>query len=169
MKRIKLIIYLILVVAAVALFMYMYSDEAKVKRVFSRAASLAEKDPSETVLEGAMKAENLSSFFAQRCIIRIPELYVNSHLSCDYLKAGILSFRSGVSVLKVKVEDLVVEVKTDDFAFASGVVDFMGSDEGMKIDAREKRQFSAELQKDPDGEWRFSLVSLQAPRKAAYE
>lgn len=157
MKPIKIAIYGVAIAAAVSLFCYMHSDRAKIVRLFESAAKIAAREPSESVMEGAVKAKALAAFFAKSCRFSIPEARLSGPISNDNLSGSILAFRHDASSFSIEFVELDVEVNSP-MAHVDGVVSLKGVDGRFNISADESHPFSADLEKNEDGDWK--IISL---------
>ena len=106
-----------------------------------------------------MKAQTLAGFFAATCNFDIPELGVKGSLSNNNIEGGILIFRNGATTLRVVFDELDIYV-FGTAAHVEGVADLSGSDERIQLNTSGKRNFSADLTKNEQGEWKFSAISL---------
>lgn len=162
MKR--LAILLVLLAVAVGFWFYTHSDTARIKGLFRDIERIASRESSETVMEGALRAQTLGSFVLDKCRFSIPELAISTVLSRDDFAGSVLAYRSGVRVLSVRFKDLEIESDSGR-ATVVGILDLSGSDfEGATAGASE-RTFSCVLVEDEDGKWRFSQVSLNPERR----
>ena len=161
MKPIKIAIYGLVIVVAVALFCYMHSDRAKIVRLFESAAKIATREPGESVMEGAVKAKALAAFFGKSCRFSIPEARLSGLMSNENISGAILAFRHDASRFSIEFIELDVEVDSP-MAHVDGVVALKGVDGRLNISADESRPFSADLAKNDNGEWKIiSLVLLK--------
>lgn len=158
MKPIKIVVYLVLALLAIALWCYTHSDRAKIVRLFESAAKIATKEPTEHVMESAVKARALAAYFGDTCRFKVPELHCNVAISNADLSGAILSFRQDANKLCVKFDELDVFVEPP-AAHVEGVVELSGTEGRLMIDVADRRNFSADLEKGEDG-WKITAITL---------
>lgn len=156
--RFRAVIYLVAAVFVVWLWFYMRSDAVRIRRVFDDVARLAHRDPSETVMEGSVRARAIAAYLAEGCRCIVPEYGVRAAVSRANASGAVLTGRNAVPTLRVRFGDLQI-VSEDGVALVTGEVDFTGSDPAFELVPPYVRPFEAEL-KETDGRWLFTRLAL---------
>lgn len=157
MKRV--VIYAVLLVAAVGLWLYTHSDRAEITRLFREIEKTASREAGEPTMEGAMRAQTLASCIHDGCQVEIPELGFSYALSKNDFAAAVLSCRSSVQTLKVRFVKLNIE-SASGTASVRGILDLSGSDASPDLPEPAAHLFESTLEKDSDGKWRFTRAAL---------
>ncbi len=65
----RAIVYAVFLIAAVVLWLFTYSEQAQIKRVFAAIEKMALKEPGESVMECAAKSQSLARYFKNECVV----------------------------------------------------------------------------------------------------
>ena len=148
-------IYSVFVVVACGLWLYTHSETAKVRRVFDETARLMCKEPTESVMEGAVRAKALGALLSRGgCRFEMREFGQAAKVTGEGFAGSALVFRNEARCVKVEFRDLAVTVGGG-VASVGGQVDFSGTDAHVPLAPPLVRAFTAALAKE-DGAWRFT-------------
>lgn len=159
MKRV--VIYAVLLVAAIGVWCYTHSDKAEITRLFREIERTASRESAEQTVEGAIRAQKLASCVRAECRVEIPELDVSYTMTREEFAAAVLSCRSSVRTLNVRFRRLGIESASGQ-ATVRGILDLSGSDASPALPGPTAHPFESSLVKEADGKWRFARVALTA-------
>ena len=154
----RAIVYAVLLVAAVSLWLFMHSERAQIKRVFADVERLAAKEPGESVMECAGKAQALTRHFRDGCAVIDPQHGLKASYSRDDIAGGLLVFRSGATKIAVEFQELEISVDGSE-ARVEGLIDYSGTEAMWPRHEPKAEKFIAHLEKT-DGQWLFSRIKI---------
>ena len=154
----RAIVYVVLLAAAVSLWLFTHSERAQIKRVFAEVERLAAKEQGEPVMECAGKAQALARHFKDGCVIIDLRRGLKTSYSRDEIADGLLAFRSGATRIVVAFHDLEITFDGLD-ARVTGWIDYSGTEAAWPRYEPKAEGFIARLEKT-DGQWLFSRIKI---------
>ena len=154
----RAVVYVVLLAAAVSLWLFTHSERAQVKRVFADVERLAAKEPGESVMECAGKAQALARHFKDGCVIIDHQHGLKASYSQGDIAGGLLAFRSAASRVVVEFQALDISVDGSG-ASVEGLVDCSGTEATWPRHEPKSEKFIARLEKT-DGHWLFSGIKI---------
>lgn len=153
----RAIVYAVFLIAAVVLWLFTYSEQAQIKRVFAAIEKIALKEPGESVMECAAKSQSLARYFKNGCVVvDLRHGQNNTTYSRNEIAGGLLAFRSGVAKIVVTFRDLQIGVEGDK-ARVEGYIDYSGTEVAWSGYESKIEKFLAHLEKI-DGRWLISRI-----------
>ena len=123
----RAVVYAVLLAAALSLWLFTHSDKAQVRRVFADVERLAAKEPGESAMECAGKAQALARHFRDGCAVIDLHHGFKASYSRDDIAGGLLVFRSGATKIAVEFRGLEISVDGSE-ARVEGQIDYSGTD-----------------------------------------
>jgi hypothetical protein len=116
--RIKHIIIAVLVVAigAVGFVFFFQSEESKVKRQFKSLSEKVSKEPDESKLAMALKAQQLQTLFAENCGLGVPSYAISGNYTPQDISSLALTAFSHYSKISLKFYDMTIDVTENGIA-----------------------------------------------------
>lgn len=155
----KVVIYAVLFVASVGLWVFMHSDKAQIKRVFSSVERIARREPLEPVIESVTRAQVLAAFFKEGCRFVVPEFGVRNSVSREGIAGAVMNLRTGTKNIEIRFRELEVEVDGAQ-AQVKARMDMAGTEATSFSFPLHPRTFIAHLEKI-DGKWLISRIEIQ--------
>jgi len=106
----------VLTAGIIAFFIFLQSEEAKVKKQFEFIAEKIEKTPGENHIIAAAKANRIREVITDPCKIHAPAYSFSRDTSSDELSTFVLSKRSQYSEISLKFYDFVIDFPEKDTA-----------------------------------------------------
>ena len=153
------LLLLVLLLAAVAFWLYTHSAAAEIRRTFGEVERLVSRAETESVMENAVKSRMLSTYVIEGCVFGLKEFGVSGRTSREGFSGGVLAFRNEVKRIRLRFIDLQIE-SADRMAHVEGKADFTGTDTNGRLVEPLIRAFSADLRREDDGRWRFMCVRM---------
>ena len=152
----RAIVYAVLLAAAVSMWLFTHSARAQVRRVFADVERLAAKEPSESVMECAGKAQAIARHFKDGCAVIDLHHGLKASYSRDDIAGGLLVFRSGATKIAVEFRELEISVDGSK-ARVEGWIDYSGTEATWPRHEPKAEKFFAHLEKT-GGKWLFSRI-----------
>lgn len=154
----RVVVYAVLLAAAVSLWLFTHSERAQIKRVFAGVEKLAAKESGETMMECAAKSQALAHHFKDGCTIIDLGHGLETSYSRDEIAGGLLAFRSGATKIAIAFRELEISVDGPE-ARVEGWIDYSGTEAAWPRYEPKAEKFLANLVK-ADGQWLFSRIKV---------
>lgn len=147
----------ILLLSGLLYYFFVYdSPEKKIRKQFTVLAEKLEKQAGESPLITAGKAKSAADFFANICIVDIPEYDTQKRITTKELTQHILAFKSRLSAVSVKFYDLSVELTGDNRAVCAVTIEIRATSTSGETE-KDIREFECLLEKTENA-WKFSNI-----------
>ena len=154
----KVAIYTVLVAASIGLWLFMHSETAQIRRMFSLMERIARREHAEPVLESMARAQTLAGFFKDGCSFIAPEFGARQSVSREGIAGAAMNLRTGAKDIVIRFRELDIKV-TGTQAHVKAWMDVAGTGAESFPFPLHPRKFVAELEK-MDGKWLVSRVEI---------
>jgi hypothetical protein len=133
-------------------------EKQKIINQFSRLSSYVSKEPGESTVQMALKANSLIELFSDECELEVPHEFLTGIYSPQEIAANVSRGRMMFKNISLKFYDISVDIKESEKAFAPATVHFRGNMTNGKT-VEEIREIKAELLKK-DKSWIFKKFEV---------
>jgi hypothetical protein len=148
----------ILTAGIIAYYIFMQSEEAKIKEQFEFIAEKIEKAPGENKIFAAAKVNRIGDMITDPCKIHVPAYSFSREISSSELSTYILRKRSQYSEISIKFYDFEIDFPDKDNAQVSLTASMEGK---MKTEefVEDLHELNCQLQKI-ENTWRFKEFTM---------
>lgn len=113
-KRNYIIIFAIFFVFS--LFLFYPTEKRKIKRLLKNTANWAQKNKDDNALALGVKSKKSKNFFADKVLLKIQKIGFEREISLEDIEKGFLFLMNSCTFFKIKITDIVIELKSDFYA-----------------------------------------------------
>lgn len=157
-KKIVRYVLLLTGIAATVVYMIVFSEENRVRRVITSAVALVEKNADDPKLALVARSNKLKPYLADELIVDIPAYRFQGAYTQQDIAASVLAAFFHAEVISVKLFDLTVEISSDTEASAAFTAEISGKLQNQEKDT-DYLQFSCRLRKT-EGDWRLYRMEM---------